>query len=401
MTDPGEATNPSPADDEVLLFETSPYGTLDAIVQHDGRVVYFYLGDSGRGQSDERPAGRFGMQACWVRNLVPGPYVLNEEEMKAGVAPLLPRTHCTSTEPGSLPRVDDLKIVWFEEGNGAALVEQQSDGQPATLAVIPPWAGMEGFHGYARDCAAESPLCWPMPANPNLQHRIDRAAKFWSSFSATPDPFTSLQSEILKAYGDHFVPATSSAMRPEDGALTNSENESTDESIAQPKYWAIDGGLFPPRGLAHYRTPQANILATVAMSLCPQPTVELFSQAPSQDRRIELAIQLPPDTSHDELENVAKRISSLAAYPWQQFSWFGHGHSCEFLNVLPDSAQALFVQDRVCHPQRSIEMPIFRGDPVKLLWLIPLNSNRKPLIQTGEFSVDQFLSPSGDPNSAA
>ncbi len=398
MTDPGEATNQSPAADEVLIFETSPYGNLDAIVQHDGRVVYFYLGDSGRGHSDAGPAGRFGMQACWVRNLVPGPYVLNQDEMKAGVAPLLPRTHCTSTDPGSLPVPDELRIVWFEEGNGAALVEQKPGAEPETLAVIPPWSGMEGFHGYARDCAAESPLCWPLPSNPNLQHRIDRAAEFWSGFSATPDPFTVLQTEILKAYENHFVRATSNTSGRDDALLTRSENEPAEPTMIQPEYWAIDGGRFPPRGLAHYRTPRGDVLATVAMSLCPQPTVELFSQAPSQDRRIEIAIQLPPDTPPDEIERVAARISSLSAYPWQQFSWFGSGHSCDFLNVLPGSTTALFVHDRIRNPQSQIEMPVFRGDPIKLLWLIPLNANREPLIPTGEFSVDEFLSPASEQN---
>ena len=45
---------------QALLFETSPYGNLDAIAQHDGRVLYLYLsGDD-----------TFGTRACWVRNLV-------------------------------------------------------------------------------------------------------------------------------------------------------------------------------------------------------------------------------------------------------------------------------------------------------------------------------------------
>ena len=101
-------------DPENLLFETSPYGNLDAIVEHDERAVFFYL--SGQGRADDK----FGTRACWVRNLVPGPYVINEDEMKQGIPPALPRTHCKYSDGRAAPTTDQLEIVWFEEGNGAA-----------------------------------------------------------------------------------------------------------------------------------------------------------------------------------------------------------------------------------------------------------------------------------------
>ena len=49
----------------VVLFEPSPFGTLDAIVQHDGKSVYFYLseGDTAR---DSEKRSLFGMRACRV-----------------------------------------------------------------------------------------------------------------------------------------------------------------------------------------------------------------------------------------------------------------------------------------------------------------------------------------------
>jgi hypothetical protein len=56
--------------------------------------------------------------------------------MRDGSPPLLPRRYCKHPEGAALPAAEDLEIVWFEEGNGAALLER---GEP--LTVIPPWAG--------------------------------------------------------------------------------------------------------------------------------------------------------------------------------------------------------------------------------------------------------------------
>jgi len=75
-----------------ILFQTSPYGNLDAIVEHDGRAVYFYL------SAGQRPDNRFGMRACWVRNLELGPHVINQEDMEAGIAPMLPRYDCADPQ---------------------------------------------------------------------------------------------------------------------------------------------------------------------------------------------------------------------------------------------------------------------------------------------------------------
>ena len=345
------AENPAdlPNDDvDVLLFETSPYGNLDAIVQHDGRVIYFYLNRQPIGNSPDA-----GTRACWVRNLQPGPYVLNEDEMRQGVAPLLPRAHCKSLQAGQLPLPDDLRIIWFEEGNGAALAERSAADSTKfeTLAVIPPWSGMDNFLGYAAECGSASPLCWPLPNNPKLQQRIDRAAEFWSSFASQPDPFVKLQGQLLEVYAAHFGNAGNTA-------ATN--------------YFSIDGGKFPPRGLIQLQTENSQILATVGMSLCPQPAVEMFTDDPKNHRRIELAIELDLDATPDVVEKTSQAISGLAAYPWTQFSWLGHGHTCQFAGVLPGVDKAMLQNDQQLHSDRPIKLPACRDDPITLLWLIPL-----------------------------
>jgi hypothetical protein len=374
-------------DPVVLLFQSSPFGTLDAIVQHDGNSVYFYLNQSGN-QSAAEGQNTFGTRACWVRNLRVGPLVLNEDEMKQGISPLLPRTHCVHREGQPIPDTDNLQVVWFEEGNGAALIETRSDTDPITLAVIPPWSGLEGFHGYAAECAIESPLCWPMPDNPKLNQRIERALQFWSQWETRVDgsvvdgednPFAKLQPEILKAYDERFL---------------NAEKKSLGR-----KYYSIDGGQFPPRGLVQYQTENGIVLATVGMSVCPQPAVELFTNDPMNYRRIELAVGFRIDSNATAdsidiaIDSIAKQLSGLAAYPWNRFTWFGPGHSCRLIDAAPNCESALLVHDHQIAKTESSQlvMPLFRDDPINLLWLVPITASQQQRLQDQSITANEII----------
>ncbi len=361
----------SPQEPDAILFETSPFKNIDAIVQHDGRVVYFYL--NGHTIDGENT---FGTRAVWVRNLVEAPYVLDEDEARAGIAPMLPKTCCQSSKPEPMLDPDQLEIVWFEEGNGAALRLKRTDsGAAETLAVIPPWSGLEGFHGYATGCVAESPLCWPMPDNPKLHQRIEAAAAFWSACESYDRPFATLQPKTLAAYRQVF---------------TDSESDEPDAG----QYFSIDGGQFPPRGLIHFES--TGVIATVGLSLCPQPAVELFVDDPTNYRRIELAIQLPPEQMPDPelVDSVSRQISSLAAYPWRNLTWLGPGHTCRLSGVQSDSQLALLVPDiqkstAIAAPSVSLEK--FRDDPVNLLWLVPITTEQQQQLEAGALTADQVL----------
>ena len=374
-------------DPVVLLFQSSPFGTLDAIVQHDGSSVYFYLNQPGN-QSSIEGRKAFGTRACWVRNLSVGPLVLNEDEMKQGISPMLPRTHCIHREGQPIPVADNLQVVWFEEGNGAALIETQPDTDPITLAVIPPWSGLEGFHGYAAECAIESPLCWPMPDNPRLKQRIERASQFWSQWE-TPagetsvndegNPFTKLQPEILKAYDERFL-------------IAKTEPPGR-------KYFSIDGGQFPPRGLVQYQSENGIVLATVGMSVFPQPAVELFTDDPINHRRIELAVRIRIESNATSssielaVDAIAKQLSGLAAYPWNRFTWFGPGHSCRLLDATPNCESALLVHDHQLAKSESsrLSMPCFRDDPINLLWLVPITASQQQRLQDQSITANEII----------
>ncbi len=357
------------ADIEILHFETSPYGNMDAIVQQDGQSVYMYL-------IPREPHSNVPPKACWVRNLVQGPYVINQNDLIEGRPVLLPRNHTKSNQPGSLPDRDQLKIIWFEEGTGAALVEtlvSPSGDSQQTLAIIPPWSGENGFHGYAADCAVESVIASPMPPNPKLQQGIDRAQQFWDSFSRLPDPFIECRDQWLN-YLDQSV-----------------FGDSQPSSSIERQYFKIEKESFPPVGLVQYSSENQIMLSTAGMSLCPQPFVELSSPDPRQHRRIELMMILDPIPDPALLNRIRSQLARLAGYPWRNLRWLGAQHTCEFPDIFEGTDRALLIDtaDRLkrvepypewgpfyrsfrsfCESPESRSTPEWRGDPVNPLWLI-------------------------------
>ncbi|MFM7561441.1 MAG: suppressor of fused domain protein [Planctomycetota bacterium] len=343
---------------ETLLFERSPYDNLDAIVEQDGRVVYLYLSGSEE----------FGVRACWVRNLVEGPLTLNQADLEQGLPPVLPRIHCHTNQPGLAPKAEDLRVVWFTEGNGLALLEGEE-----LLAVIPPWSGIDGFHGYARDCASENEICWPMPESGPLQERIALAAQTWETWK-TGTPFAQLQPLQLTRYSGRFGSST--------------------------QYFSIDGQKFPPRGLGVFRGETATTLATVGMSLVPQPNVEMAIEDSRMKRRIELALRVPHldgmPAEEAEVRRLAGRLAGLASAPWKRWTWYGQQHTCDF-DFSPDRKQAVFIRaDSWVKSARADDwgLPHAFNEPVSLLYVAPLTAAEFAIVQSNGLTprlLDQLL----------
>ncbi len=360
-----------------ILFQTSPYGNLDAIVEHDGRAVYFYL------SAGQRSDNRFGMRACWVRNLELGPHVINQEDMEAGIAPMLPRYDCADPQLTRLPGADSLEVVWLEEGNGAALYElpdaEWKLQQRQLIAVIPPWSGIDGFHGYAANCVNETRVCWPMPDNPLLVQRIDAAREFWQSWAAKPSsaggdpgpltPFALQQPRVLANYRERF------GVEP-----------------GEEKYFAAAGQQFPLRGLIHLQTDRFEVIATAGMSVCPQPAVEMFVDDPASFRRIELALIVPRQGDSQMLSSAMEQVSGLSGYPWKQMTWLRDGHTCGF--SFGQYSAALLLKDAAGSQLVGVQeggLPQFRGDPVNLLWLLPITEGQLEQLQSGSLTASELV----------
>ena len=99
----------------VLLEELNPNGNIQAVVEVDEDVCFFYLvGD---------PETELGVRSVWVRNLVPAPDSLDRNRLLDGRPPLNPVQHCRHPQGAAVPQRDRLRVVWLPEGDGAALYE--------------------------------------------------------------------------------------------------------------------------------------------------------------------------------------------------------------------------------------------------------------------------------------
>jgi hypothetical protein len=111
--------------EEVLLETVNPNGNVQAVVQSEGDVCYFYLFGA--------PDTGFPTKSLWVRNYLEAPESLDVEGMKNGKPPLNPAVYCRHPIGLAAPDPESLRVVWLPEGNGAALYEEDE-----LLAIIPP-----------------------------------------------------------------------------------------------------------------------------------------------------------------------------------------------------------------------------------------------------------------------
>lgn len=272
---------------DVLLEEVGPNGNIQAVVEADDRVCYFYLFSA--------PETNLGMKAVWVRNLARASDSLDVEGMRAGHPPQNPAAYCR--HPGGMPRPDEerLSVTWLPEGNGAALYEGDE-----LLAIIPPWSGAKGFSGYARDSIGDGPVAWEIGPDNVLIERFQQAQTYWSKWDEE-DLWPSIQAAI---------------MEPIEAAIGRHSN-----------YYAIDGGEWPPKALIRLPHKESIVLVTIGVSARPQPNVEMSTDHPEMWRRIEFGVVLPEHWPNEAINRFASYLSGQSNLPWNNCTWLGPGHT--------------------------------------------------------------------------
>lgn len=332
---------------QLVFAENSPYGTVEAIIEQDDHVAFFYL----RALNNES----FGMKSCWVRNLVDAPEELDRARLSAGNPPVLPARFCRSASAQSRLQEKTLRVVWFEEGDGAALLEDDE-----TIAIIPAWSGVEGFEGYSKECVGQSPFGWEMPGTDNLENRIKLADQFWKSWQTEKSPWDEYEPRLLESMEKRWGPVQ--------------------------KYFSIDGGEWPPRTLAQFAKDQKTILVSVGTSICPQPRVEMAFDIPGAFRRFELAACFEESESPERVDAFARYMSSQVALPWQKQTFFAHGHSVSCRQFLdddsyPDFSSIFLVEQGQLPEECQVRLPEVFGDPVNLLWTVPVFEHERKQVQ--------------------
>ncbi|MBN8457924.1 MAG: suppressor of fused domain protein [Verrucomicrobia bacterium] len=330
---------------EVVLEEASPHGNLEAIIEQDDRVAHLYL------RSPEYED--FGLKTCWIRNLTKAPDTLDVEGMRRGIPPMLPKEFCMHPQGREKLNPDRLRIVWFPEGDGVALLEDDE-----MLAAIPSWSGFKGFSGYARDCTGQSSLCWRLDDLNEFNARISAAERFWRQWDGDASPWPACQDTFMAAY----------------------------EAVLGPhsRYFAIDGGYWPPKALVRFDLPDCTYLLTMGISLRPQPAVEMYYEDPVDFRRFEFAACLSREVKDGTISSLASYLSGQSTLPWHQFTFFAHGHTirCEAFagdDSLRGFTSVLLINCPASAPE--LNPPRIDGERVSLLWTIPITSEEQKLAE--------------------
>jgi len=321
---------------EVLVESWSPVCDIQAFAEDNGSCVYFYLWWNPGSDHAQ-------VKSCWVCNTQPAPEEIDKAAMDRGNAPRMPRSGCCHDPAGIRLDKEKLSIVWLEEGDAAALVE---DGR--VLALIPGWAWREErFNGYARYAVGTAPFAWGLAdAEPVLGPRVERSRAYWA---AMEDYWKELQEERLAALEAFF-------------------------GGPHEQYYAIDGGHFPTKALVTGRRDGVRYGFTLGVSALCQPVVEQYwpHDDPAQRRRIELAFAAREDIPEERWMAALGRLSGCTGLPWREITCLGHGHTVSFGDALPGFAAILLVDSRRLPEAPAPEFQPFMDEPVTLLWAVPI-----------------------------
>jgi hypothetical protein len=326
-----------------LLDSVSPYGSRRLTVEFDGATTAAYL-------RDETSV----LAATWIANHVRAPRTTDFERINTGHAPVMPAGR--TRHPRGRPPLDPaaLEAVWFEEGDGAALLE---DG--ILIAVIPGWADSgRGMPGYSRDAIGQTPFAWSLgDAIEGLGPRVERATEFWR----------------WRDSGSGWAQFQSAAL----GHLTSRLGPGA-------HYWDGAPGKRPAFGISERPADAGRpytVLSTVGMSAQRMPVVEQVVDDPAGYARIELAVAttLPSGVA-------ALVFLWLGGFPWRSVTWFGPGHSVRWYDkpsTFPLGGGyegVLLLEDPsglAGPPAPDLSGFSIDGDPVRWLWIVPITERSR------------------------
>jgi len=313
------------------------------------------------------------MKSLWIQNLIAAPKERETEEMRDGLAPLLTIDEVKDPNPHPIPNVEELFLVWTEEGDGVALFEKEE-----LIAFLPPWSGIQNIHGYNRNAKENAITASPLGDGKHgvLVDRVTQSQKFWESASDT-NRFSKWQKKELE-----FLEAK---LGPHD------------------KYWSADGGKYPKLAIVSFLPPSipgTKIFVTIGMSMQNQPSIELYHKDFENHARIELAlgIQLPKDSQDQSETWVQHVLGEMIKFPWNTGIWFGHAHTIQNprkdpLQLYQNFSWMIFYEESsnaLSRKEYSLEgLESDNGRPVRFLHLLPIGEEEKLYI-TSESSQKFF-----------
>lgn len=269
---------------DVLMQQTSPYGTRRASVLQGDGDLYLYLEDLV-GPSPQT------VSAVWIANHVEAP--TDVLAISPPGTPARMAASGTAHPDGCPPLASDAALVWFEEGDGIALVD--GDG---LIAAVPGWAGRDGFYGYSRYAVGRSSLAWEAggEALRALEHKVTESRDFWAWRLDRSWP-------EIRATG-----------------LAHLE----DRIGRQEAVWPVGEDPFPELIATRHHLSEQDvwITATTGLSAQRMAGVEEYLDESDAAARIELVIaRSSPDQAGPEV------LAALATVPFGRCTWLGEGHT--------------------------------------------------------------------------
>lgn len=317
-----------------ILFSKSPIARFAAEVCTENECSYFYLY-----QMEPQAQKLNTLAACWIKNhaTVEDGYS-PKEDMLSGMQPKIPTSLCRYPQDLSLFQEEELEIVWGEEGCLAGLYQ---NGE--LICVVPYWAEAN-FTGYSKYSNTDKMGIYPLPLqNGNAMFdRLEAAARFWQQdFSA-----------VWESYQQEYL-------------------EDLTQRYGKPvKYYGIDGGHFPPRGLVVFEKSGYRLAFTIGMGLFTQPSAELYHKDSRLHDHVELAFGWKADLPL-EPTRIYSQISSIAAIPWMYKTFLDHHHTID-LNVDQVYQNAVFISDQQA---KVLNSTFLREKQINLLWLMPISES--------------------------
>lgn len=331
-------------ENDIILEEWSPVCDIQAFVEKSDTCYYFYLWINPATDHME-------MKSCWICNAATAPDELDVESMEQGQAPAMPKEYILHGINGIKLDGDRLHIVWFEEGNAAALL---AGGE--IICVIPAWSGYNGFYGYSKYAKGTAPYAWGLAdALEVIGERVERSRVFWEQFEQGYWEEVQKQhmASLEKFYGEY------------------------------EKYYAIDGGKFPPKALVRGSKDGVIYGITAGVSLIPMPHVEeYFGEEFREYRRMELGFATI-EKYEGLCELMYSFLSSLAAFPWKEDTFLAHGHTIPLQSIKGYEA-VLFINPGMVS---DMEMPKYEecmGERINLLWVVPITGKEYQFVKEHE-----------------
>ena len=344
---------------KILLESYSPICPLVVIVEENICNTYMYLTKINIDTSELEDSIPI-LVTAWIRNHVGDKSSsLDKSTMESGLAPNLPGEFCNHPEGKQRFKATDLECVWFEDGNGVALLEKEE-----ILCIIPSWAS-KNYPPYSRDCIKENSLAVPLLEENILIDTVKKAQEF-KEFIITDGCLEWFIDERYELFETYLGECRGSYASENKTAIINR--------------------------ILKFESGDITYLITASASLHMQPTVELVTDIPEDLRRVEVGLAIKTDIFKNNEIEIANMLSYTALMPWRNITWIGHGHTIECFEVFSKDNSypyGVFINSKEVNLLPQIEFPNFRGDPINLLWLTPISQKDFEFIK--DQGIREFL----------